>query len=193
MTPTFRFSNPFPQPRGLFIILTMRKRREARERAVQFLFQYDLNPPENLQAALDQFWEAQRVNAAQEKLTGATWGEKIQVPPPSPEDQAQRLFADELIAGVIQHLSQTDEQIRKFTKNWELNRLAVVDRNILRLAIYEMLFRHDIPPVVSINEAVDIAKKFSTDQSGKFVNGILDKVKDSILRPARTAKDPGEL
>ena len=66
-----------------------------------------------------------------------------------------------------------------------LSRMAAVDRNILRLAIYEMLHREDIPPVVSINEAVDIAKKFSTEDSGKFVNGILDKVKAGLLRPAR--------
>jgi len=61
----------------------------------------------------------------------------------------------------------------------------VVDRNILRLALYEMLFRDDIPPVVSINEAADIAKRFSTEDSGKFVNGILDKVKGDLMRPAR--------
>ena len=66
--------------------------------------------------------------------------------------------------------------------------MAVVDRNILRLAIYEMYFREDIPPVVSINEAVDIAKKFSTEDSGKFVNGILDKIKGELMRPARTVK-----
>ena len=63
--------------------------------------------------------------------------------------------------------------------------MAVVDRNILRLAIYEMLHRDDIPPVVSINEAVDIAKRFSTEDSGKFVNGILDRVKAEVMRPAR--------
>ena len=66
--------------------------------------------------------------------------------------------------------------------------MAVVDRNVLRLAIYEMLFRDDIPPIVSINEAVDIAKKFSTHDSGKFVNGILDKVKSELMRPARIVK-----
>lgn len=170
----------------------MRKRREARERAVQFLFQYDLNPPENLPAALDHFWDSQRTNAALERHEGATWGQRIEVPPPTSDDLALRLFADSLITGVIEHWEETDEIIRQFTRNWELGRLAVVDRNVLRLAIYEMRHRDDIPPVVSINEAVDIAKKFSTDQSGKFVNGILDKVKDSILRPARTAKMPGE-
>jgi N utilization substance protein B len=63
-----------------------------------------------------------------------------------------------------------------------------VDRNIMRLAIYEMLFREDIPPIVSINEAVDIAKKFSTQDSGKFVNGILDKVRSELMRPARIVK-----
>jgi N utilization substance protein B len=66
--------------------------------------------------------------------------------------------------------------------------MATVDRNIMRLAVYEMLFREDIPPVVSINEAVDIAKKFSTQDSGKFVNGILDKVKGELMRPARIVK-----
>jgi N utilization substance protein B len=69
-----------------------------------------------------------------------------------------------------------------------LHRIAAVDRNILRLAIYEMLHRDDIPPVVSINEAVDIAKKFSTQDSGKFVNGILDKIKSELMRPARGVK-----
>ena len=78
--------------------------------------------------------------------------------------------------------------IKKHAKNWELHRIAAVDRNILRLAIYEMLHRDDIPPVVSINEAVDIAKKFSTQDSGKFVNGILDKVKGELMRPARIVK-----
>jgi len=63
-----------------------------------------------------------------------------------------------------------------------------VDRNIMRLAIYEMLFREDIPPIVSINEAVDIAKKFSTQDSGKFVNGILDKIKGELMRPGRIVK-----
>jgi N utilization substance protein B len=66
--------------------------------------------------------------------------------------------------------------------------MAVVDRNILRLAIYEMLYRDDIPPIVSINEAVDVAKKYSTQDSGKFVNGILDKIKGQLSRPARVIK-----
>ena len=167
----------------------MRKRREARERAVQFLFQHDVNPPENLQAAIDHFWENTRLNAHMEANPGPTYGEKIEPALATTDEMAMRLFADSLIRGVIDHLPAIDTAIKKHALNWDLHRIAVVDRNIMRLAIYEMLYRDDIPPVVSINEAVDVAKKFSTEDSGKFVNGILDKVKGEILRPARTPKD----
>ncbi|HEV2209772.1 MAG TPA: transcription antitermination factor NusB [Verrucomicrobiae bacterium] len=166
----------------------MGKRREARERAVQFLFQYDLNPPEDLEAALNQFWDSQRAAALAEDKGGATWGERIELPPPSTEEAAIRLFAEPLIRGALENRVEADELIKKHAKNWELHRIAAVDRNILRLGIFEMLHREDIPPVVSINEAVDIAKKFSTQDSGKFVNGILDKVKSELLRPAREVK-----
>ncbi|MFO1478073.1 MAG: transcription antitermination factor NusB [Verrucomicrobiota bacterium] len=166
----------------------MAKRREARERAVQFLFQHDLNPPENLDEALAQFWESQQAAAIAGEKGSATWGESVPLPPPTADEAAMRLFAEPLIRGVIEHRAQIDEEIKKVAKNWDLHRIAAVDRNILRLAIYEMLHREDIPPVVSINEAVDIAKKFSTQDSGKFVNGILDKVKGELLRPARIVK-----
>jgi N utilization substance protein B len=166
----------------------MGKRREARERAVQFLFQYDLNPPEDLEAALNQFWDSQRAAALAEDKGAATWGEHIELPPPSAEEAAIRLFAEPLIRGALENRGEADELIKRHAKNWELHRIAAVDRNILRLAIFEMLHREDIPPVVSINEAVDIAKKFSTQDSGKFVNGILDKVKSELLRPAREVK-----
>ena len=160
-------------------------RRLARERAVQFLFQHDLNPPENLDAALEQFWESQRTAVLAEEKGKATWGEKLELPPPSSDEAAVRLFADPLIRGAIEYREESDALIRKFCKNWDLPRIAAVDRNILRLAIYEMLHRDDIPPVVSINEAVDIAKRFSTNDSGKFVNGILDSVKGELMRPVR--------
>ncbi len=166
----------------------MGMRREARERAVQFLFQHDLNPPENLQAALDHFWNSQRTSAIADEKGDAKWGQKTELPPLSTEETALRVFADPLIRGTLEHRDQLDAEIMKHAKNWDLHRMAVVDRNILRLAIYEMQHRDDIPPVVSINEAVDIAKKFSTDDSGKFVNGILDKVKGELMRPARTVK-----
>jgi transcription antitermination protein NusB len=162
----------------------MGMRREARERAIQFLFQHDLNPPENLDAALEIFWTGQRI-AAHVDDTKPTYGQMPDLPPPSTEEAAVRLFADPLIRGTIEHRNECDELIKKHAKNWDLHRIAAVDRNVMRLAIYEMLHRDDIPPIVSINEAVDIAKKFSTQDSGKFVNGILDKIKGDLLRPAR--------
>jgi N utilization substance protein B len=166
----------------------MGKRREARERAVQFLFQHDLNPPDDLGAALDQFWQSQRASALASDKGVATWGVPVELPPPTSDEAAMRVFADPLIRGALEHRDEADALITKHAINWELHRIAAVDRNILRLAIYEMLHRDDIPPIVSINEAVDIAKKFSTQDSGKFVNGVLDKVKGELLRPARIVK-----
>ena len=163
----------------------MGKRREARERAVQFLFQHDLNPPENLDGALNEFWDTQRAAAIAGEKGPATWGQPVELPPPTTEEVEMRLFADPLIRGALEHRDAIDEHIKKHAKNWDFHRIATVDRNIMRLAIYEMLFREDIPPIVSINEAVDIAKKFSTQDSGKFVNGILDKVRSELMRPAR--------
>lgn len=167
----------------------MGRRREARERTVQFLFQNDLNPLDDVPGALEHFWESQRAAALAEDKGAATWGQPIEMPPPTTEEAAVRLFAEPLIKGTIEHRKELDEVISNHTKNWDLHRIAAVDRNILRLAIYEMLYRDDIPPVVSINEAVDIAKKFSTQESGKFVNGILDKVKAELMRPARDVQN----
>jgi N utilization substance protein B len=141
----------------------MGTRRQGRECAVQFLYQFDLNPTEYRVRAWAGFW----------KMTDAT--------------PATRTFAEGLANGVLDKVPILDEKIKALADNWDLNRLAVVDRNILRLAIYEMCFRDDIPPVVSINEAIEIAKRFSTEDSGKFVNGILDEVKKELLRPARHA------
>src|SRR3954465_14940892 len=165
----------------------MGKRREARERAVQFLFQHDLNPPEEIEAALNQFWESQRAAAIAEEKGTATWGQPIELPPPTADEAAIRVFADPLIRGTLEHRNEADEVIKKHAKNWDLHRIAAVDRNILRLAIFEMLHRDDIPPAVSINESADIAKKFAAQDSGKFVNGILDKIKGELMRPARGA------
>ena len=167
----------------------MGTRRDARERAVQFLFQHDLNPPENLEESVNSFWNSQQADAIAEEKAPARWNEPLAVaPPPNTEEAATRLFADPLIRGTIEHRDAIDAYIVAHAKNWDLKRMAVVDRNIIRLAVYEMLHRDDIPPVVSINEAVDIAKKFSTEDSGKFVNGILDKIKAQLLRPARIVK-----
>jgi N utilization substance protein B len=166
----------------------MGQRREARERAVQFLFQSDVNPPDNLEESLAHFWASQRAQAIADEKGPAMWGEVRPFEPPTAAETSIRLFAEPLIRGVLENREKIDEEIRKYAQNWDMRRMAVVDRNILRLAIYEMLFRDDIPPVVSINEAVDIAKKFSTEDSGKFVNGLLDRVRGELLRPARIVK-----
>src|SRR5579885_1775093 len=128
----------------------MGKRREARERAVQFLFQHDLNPPEKLEEAIEQFWQTQRAAAIAEEKGAATWGQEVELPPPTAGEAEIRLFAEPLIRGTLQYRNEADEVIKKHAKNWDLHRIAAVDRNILRLAIYEMLHREDIPPVVSI-------------------------------------------
>jgi len=143
------------------------KRRLARELAVQFLYQFDVSGGA-IEEALPLFWQTQ----------------------PEVNDSG-RQFAEELVHGVVEHRTVIDENIARYTEHWDLPRIAAVDRNILRLAIYEMLYRDDIPPVVSINEAVDIAKKFSTRESGAFVNGILDRLKADLTRPARTAAGSG--
>lgn len=162
-------------------------RREARERVVQFLFQHDLNPPPDVDQALEGFWESQRSSVLELENASATWGEAVDLPPPSADEVAIRGFGEPLIKGVLENRDRLDSKIEQYVKNWSLQRIAAVDRNILRLAMYEMVYRKDVPPVVSINEAVEIAKKFSTDESGKFVNGILDRAKADIMRSARDA------
>jgi N utilization substance protein B len=88
-----------------------------------------------------------------------------------------RRFCDELLTGWMKHREEVDELIRKNARNFEFNRLSAVDRNILRIACHEILHRSDIPAAVAINEAIEIAKKYSTSDSGKFVNGILDNIR----------------
>ena len=91
-------------------------------------------------------------------------------------DTEVRGFATGLVAGAIQNSKRIDEVISRYADNWEIHRMAAVDRNILRLATYELLFVEEIPPKVSINEAVDLAKKFGDVESSRFVNGILDRI-----------------
>jgi N utilization substance protein B len=145
----------------------MGKRREGREVALQLLFHWDLNVQQSLGGAeLELFWEFR------------------------PSIQGVRTFATNLLNGVISRQATIDEKITKYTANYELRRISAVDRNILRMAIYEMLYAEDVPPIVAINEAIDIAKKFGTEESGKFVNGVLDRVKLDLNRPLRTVSNP---
>jgi transcription antitermination factor NusB len=129
----------------------MRKRSLAREIALQALYQVEARGNEAI-SETDDFCSARS------------------------EDAEVKQFAEELIKGVREKQAELDTHIQKMIPNWELERLALIDRLILRLGTYEMLYRNDIPPVVSINESVNMAKKYSTKTSGSFVNGVLDKI-----------------
>jgi len=140
----------------------MSKRREGREAAVQYLYQLEVHGDRKADLHTD-FWNLRDAKPA------------------------VREYANNLIAGVVAHLDEIDALIKKYLQNFELGRLAAVDRNVLRLAIHEMLHCMETPPVVAINEGIEIAKKFGGEDSGRFVNGILDKVKGELTRPLRTA------
>jgi len=99
-----------------------------------------------------------------------------------------REFANELFTGTVSHLSHIDGMIQQHAKNWRLGRMAAVDRNILRLAVYELLSDFHTPVTVVINEALEIAKKFSTQESAQFVNGVLDSVKGDLVQHMEQGK-----
>jgi len=112
--------------------------------------------------------------------TGELWASTLDDAEGSPEVKA---FARELVAGTLGQRGEIDALIATAAENWELSRLAAVDRNILRLAVHELASRPDIPAKVSINEAIELGKRFSTAQSGGFINGILDRVRRDLGRP----------
>jgi len=132
----------------------IRKRTQGRECALQILYQYEINPGP-LPDLLVRFWQ-------QEEQLAAT--------------QEVRDFAEKLVYGTCEHQNEIDKVISQYADNWELHRMAIIDRNIMRFAAFELLFAADIPPKVTLNEAVNLAKKFSQEESSKFVNGILDKI-----------------
>jgi len=141
------------------------QRRENRMCTVHFLYQWESNKPKVLADDVCQFFENQE------------------------EDRAYYAFAEELALGTIENVEVIDGHINEHANNWTFDRIAKVDLAILRLAIYELLYRTDIPPIVSINEAIDLSKVFSNPDSKRFINGILDKMKDKITRPLRKAAD----
>jgi len=137
----------------------MSRRRKAREIALQFLYQLDLGGDADPTPHEAEFWARH------------------------PLDDKTRRFASAIVHGVTTNQSRIDRTISESTEHWDLDRMAVVDRNILRLAVYELLHSAEVPPKVAINEAIEIAKKFGTQESGRFINGILDRVHRE-LRPA---------
>lgn len=143
-------------------------RRKAREWALQFLFAIDVESSKLVEfkrMELLRFWNMMQASEI---------GEEISEYPEAKED------ANEKIDGIFENVEAIDALIVSAAKNWTLDRMAVVDRNIIRLGVYEMSYCDGIPPKVSINEAVEIAKEFADKDSTKFINGILDRVKREL-------------
>lgn len=143
----------------------IQQRRDGRVAAVQFLYSWELNRPDDLASALLLFF------------------------PEMEHPRDYYAFAEELIHGAIEHVSEIDSHIRALAQNWDFERIAKIDLTILRVAIFEMLYRKDIPPVVSINEAINLSKEFSNADAKRFINGILDRLKDQVGRDARKKQD----
>jgi transcription antitermination protein NusB len=106
-----------------------------------------------------------------------------------PGDTSRYAFGKELVQGVLAHLEEVDQQIKQYAQNWSFQRIAKVDLAILRLAVYELLFRQDIPPIVSINEALELAKLLSHPEAKRFINGMLDQIKGTLKRSLREASE----
>ena len=138
------------------------KRTKARERALQALYQIDV-AAEGIDEALARFWRSFE-----------------------PVEKEVMALAETLVRGVAQHRRAIDEEIERVSSNWRLDRMAKVDRNVLRLATYELL-RTDVPVKVAINEAIELGKKYGSESTGAFVNGVLDKIASSLPAERRRA------
>ncbi len=142
----------------------MGARHQARERALQILFQHDIHGKADVH--LDEFWHEYSVS-----------------------DEA-KAFAEQLVKGVLEHKKELDATIGKYATNWTVSRMPVVDRNILRAGLYELLWLDEVPAKVTMDEAIELAKSFGDDDASKFVNAILDKALATELRLAAKRADP---
>jgi len=138
------------------------KRRIIREKVLQVLYAYEMNREGH-------------------KATMVSLLEDI-------EDKYDKEFANELISKVIKYTDELDTRIHERVANWEMNRIALIDKVLLRIGICELLYFPDIPPKVSINESIEIAKEYSTERSGKFINGILDAVLSELKENGKLNK-----
>jgi N utilization substance protein B len=147
----------------------MGTRRRAREFALQILYQLDVQDQLSDVQAIALFWNNFQ-SAVEPSSSAATAAELGEAQP----------FAEHLVRGVRAHLGEIDSQIQSASRNWRLERMARVDRNLLRLALYELKYADDVPAKVAINEAIEIAKRFGTSESSAFVNGILDRCREEL-------------
>jgi N utilization substance protein B len=133
------------------------KRRRSREFALQVLYQLEITKQGALQAMVQ----------LRENFS-----------PEEGEDE----FAKRIVLGVMEHRQEIDRLIKERSENWRLDRMTIIDRNILRIAIFELLYCGDIPPKVTLNEAIDLGKRYGSEESGSFINGILDRIQNEVIR-----------
>ena len=148
----------------------IRRRSRAREIAMQVLFQFDVR---------GDHYASEVGKTTAQLCTDEAAGEADVVE-----------FAARLVDGTVQNRSTIDQRLAIVARNWDLRRMAIVDRNVLRMAAYELIFCTDIPPKVVINEAIELAKKFSTANSGGFVNGILDRIRIDLEQERKAVPPP---
>jgi N utilization substance protein B len=137
------------------------KRRVAREIALQSLYQIEMNHVSPMEAVTSVIEEAENDNESELEVAD----EKL-----SPD------YIVELVEGTFTHKKEIDILLEEYLKGWQMDRLSRIDREVLRLAVYEMVYRDDVPPKVVVNEAIELSKHFGTEESGKFVNGVLGKM-----------------
>jgi N utilization substance protein B len=161
------------------------ERRLAREFALQALFHSEVNEPKDANSAFDDFWSMfQRRHEDSSSLLSGSAGPPEGRLPHTPREGV-RAFAEELVRGTLSNLAEVDRLISASAENWRIDRMSAVDRNILRLAVFESRFSAaPTPPAVVIDEAVELAKRYGTVESGRFVNGILDHVFRDHLEPS---------
>ena len=158
-------------------------RRQAREWAVMMLCECDFNPPDGIESALSAFWEMQS-DLETERIKDGEYGVGDAFTAKGRKHAASlvdmKSFAEQRIKGVLGRLDELDAALEPFLEHWSLYRLGTVERCVLRLGAWEIAHAPDVPVPIAINEAVDLAKFFSDSQSGKFVNGVLDKFAKSL-------------
>jgi N utilization substance protein B len=133
------------------------KRRKSRELALQVLYQLDVTK-QDPSKVLDQFQQHFSPNEEKDE------------------------FLEGLVLGVLNHSQEIDRLIEQFSENWRLERMSIIDRNILRMATFELIFCEDIPPKVTLNEAIDLGKEYGSEDSGSFINGILDRIDKEVVK-----------
>ncbi len=145
----------------------MGRRRKAREETLRILYRLEFdNKP--LEETLNQYWENKKTN------------------------QAAREYSSWLVNGIISHHKKIDKVIQNASEHWRLSRMALIDRNILRMAVFELLYEENIEPAVIINEAIEIAKAYSGDEAANFVNGVLDAIRKRLKNKKESLKEEND-